>query len=70
MPMQEAKFERKGHIITDLSTGESTPFFTKIKGKTVHSISRAKQESKRIQVANGGLVRGSVRVVPRKNDRI
>lgn len=63
----EALYERKGHQIKNLQTGEVQPFF--LKGTVVPNISAAKRESRKIQEANGGLGRGSVKVIPRKNGR-
>lgn len=56
--------ERQGNRITELATGKVQIFVTRDKRP---SISAAKKESRRIQ--SGGLGRGLVKVIPRKDGR-
>ena len=50
---------RKGHIIKDLSTGDSKAYFTP---NGFNSVNQAKKVSRAIQLSNGGLGCGAVKV--------
>lgn len=56
----ETLYERKGHVIKNLKTGESKAYFTP---KGLNSINLAKKASRELQQSNGGLGCGSLRVV-------
>lgn len=52
--MEQLKYERKNKTLFDLENRESRIFY---------SINQAKRESRKLQMANGGLGRGSLRVI-------